>query len=71
MRMMKEDTSSIQGGHQKRKKCWLAIRKFFQADELLPLHKEASVESAALLFLLLRDIREPLPLQLCFWNTPL
>lgn len=55
MLLMEEDISSIQGGHQKRKKCWLAIRKLLQADELLLLHKETSVESAGLLFLLLSD----------------
>lgn len=51
MLMMEEDTNSI----QKTKICWLAMRKLLQADELLPLHKEASAESAALLFLLLSD----------------
>lgn len=70
MLTMEEDPSSAQGGHQKRKKCSLAMRKLLQADlYFLCLLKEASVESATLLFLLLSDNQGTFYLRSCVSGT--
>lgn len=50
------ENNSMQGRHQnwaKKKKYWSVMKKLLQADELLVLYTEASVECAVLLFQLL------------------